>query len=352
MNRPLNPIPLRPDYGAVSSLPKGLGFIRAGIASAVAPDNPIAAQKFAAERWGEFSIPSQFTKAAITAGSTEAGAWGADLALPISEFFAAVAERSIVGKLAGLRRPPLNVRTISTTTPSTAHWAGQGAPKPVSKLTFAADTIEPLKVAALVVVTDEVLRSSNPNAELLIRNDLLNAVAREIDQAFADETSAGVSGVQPAAINYDAPSVTGTGDMADDLQLLFASFGGDLETAYFIAHPVLYASIAGANYPGVGARGGQLAGVPAIASSACSHNVLTLIDPSGVSYSEGTAEIRVSRQATIQMLDNPANNSGTATATQAVSLYQTNAVALLCEISVNWARARPGSVAVLTTSSV
>jgi HK97 family phage major capsid protein len=347
MNRPLNPIPLRPDYSAVSTAPRGLSFVRAAIATAVAPDEPLAAQKYAEARWGVMSVPSLMVKAAVSAGGTDT--WGEDISSvsAVREFFEAVSERSIVGKLAGLRRPPLNVRTVVSTSSSTAFWVGQGAPKPPSKLAFSADVLAPLKVAGLTVVTNEVLRSSDPAAERVIRADMLAAVSRAIDEAFIDETNAGEAGVQPAAVNYGVTPVAGTGDLADDLQLMLASFGGNLEAAYFIAHPVLYASLSGADYPGIGARGGVLVGVPTIASSACSPDVLTLIDPTGIAYGKGRAEVRTGKHATVQMLDNPATG-----ATNTVSLFQTNSVGLLAETEVNWAVVRPGSVAVLTTSSV
>jgi HK97 family phage major capsid protein len=331
----------------VSSAPKGRDFVRAAIALAISPDNPASALPYACDRWGDKAAPAFLVKAAVEGGGTDS--WGENIAgvSAVREFFEAVAERSITGRLSGLRRPPLNVRTIVAATASTAYWVGQGAPKPLSKLAFSDDTLPPLKVAGLTVVTDELLRSSDPAAERTIRADMLAAVSRAIDEAFIDETSAGSAGVQPAAINNAVVPIAGTGDLADDLQLLLASFAGNLESAYFIAHPVLYASISGADYPGIGARGGTLVGVPAIASSACSPDVLTLLDPTGIAYGEGRAEVRVGKHATVQMLDNPATG-----ATNTVSLFQTNSVGLLAETEVNWAVVRPGSVAVLTTSSV
>jgi HK97 family phage major capsid protein len=334
----------------VSTAPKGRDFVRAAIALATSPDDPTSALGYACSRFGETSAPALLVRAAVTAGGTNT--WGEELALPVTEFIGAVNERSVAGRLANLRRVPLNVRTITATSPSTGFWVGEGAPKPVSGAGYTSGLVQPLKVAAMVVVTDEVLRSSSPNAEASVRNDLLNAVVRELNSAFLDETNAGISGVMPASVTNAVTPVSGSGDMADDLQLLLANFQGNLETATFIGHPVLFASLSGANYPGLGGRGGTLLGFPAIASSQVSPDTLILLDSDGIAYAEGSAEIRVSRQATIQMLDNPTNNSATGTATQAVSLFQTNAVALLCEISVNWSVARPGSVAVLTTSSV
>ena len=154
-------------------------------------------------------------RAAVTAGGTNT--WGEELALPVTEFVGAVNERSVPGRLANLRRVPLNVRTVTETSSSTGYWVGEGAAKPVSKMAYTNDVLEPFKVSALVVVTDEVLRSSSPNAEAVVRNDLLNAVVRELNSAFIDEGNAGISGVMPASVTNGLTPISGSGDLADDL---------------------------------------------------------------------------------------------------------------------------------------
>lgn len=59
----------------------------------------------------------------------------------------------------------------------------------------------------------------------------------------------------------------------------------------------------------------------------------------------------VSREASLQMLDNPTNDSVTPTATTMVSMFQTNSVAFRCERILNWARRRDNAAVYLTSAA-
>ena len=60
---------------------------------------------------------------------------------------------------------------------------------------------------------------------------------------------------------------------------------------------------------------------------------------------DGQVTIDMSREASLEMLDNPTNNSATSTATSAVSMWQTNSIALRAERFINWAKRRADAVA-------
>jgi hypothetical protein len=60
---------------------------------------------------------------------------------------------------------------------------------------------------------------------------------------------------------------------------------------------------------------------------------------------DGAVSIDVSREASLQMLDNPTNASSTATPTTAVSMFQTNSIAIRAERFINWAKRRSEAVA-------
>lgn len=92
-------------------------------------------------------------------------------------------------------------------------------------------------------------------------------------------------------------------------------------------------------------------GLPLVASDSApadsSGGLIGIIDQDRIVLAGATeASLEVSREASIQMLDNPTNNSVTPTATTMVSLWQTNSVGLLAKITVNW-RAAPNSAAYL-----
>src|SRR5262245_42644740 len=99
------------------------------------------------------------------------------------EFFDLVNRRSIVGRLP-LRRVPFFTQTSSLDEGAAISWTGEGGAVRISNLMINKQTgLSPLKVAAAIIISDELLASSNPNAEALIRNELVRACAEAIDVA-------------------------------------------------------------------------------------------------------------------------------------------------------------------------
>jgi hypothetical protein len=63
---------------------------------------------------------------------------------------------------------------------------------------------------------------------------------------------------------------------------------------------------------------------------------------------DGAVTVDASREASLEMSDGPANNSGTPTQTNdMVSMFQTNSVALRAERFINWQRRRSAAVQVI-----
>jgi hypothetical protein len=296
----------------------------------------------AERRWGEGSPPSRFLKTAVGALDTLATGSGAELAgwnTSVAEFFSLVSERLIIGQMAELRRVPLRVRLISAATGTTAYWVGEGHPVPVSAATYEEDSLEPLKCVALTVVTDELLNSSDPAAERVVRDDLVRAVSDAINVTFIDPANSGSAGVKPASITNGVSGIASSGDEKTDVMALLEAFPGDLATAYFIGSPLNFAAMSGIFYPDVGARGGKIAGIPAIPSKAAEDNLI-LVDAAGIALGDGSAEVKVSREGTLEMLDNPTNDAVTPTATTMTSLWQTNSAAFMVARPIAWEAVR------------
>src|SRR5262245_61191718 len=163
------------------------------------------------------------------------------------------------------------------------------------------------KLSATAVFTKEMLTASQ--AELAIRDELVRAIAQALDTAFIDPTNAG-STIKPAAVTTAAAfDATGgspsSASLADDIETLFTNFTGDLSRAYLVTSPGLAAKLSSADRPLVGARGGELQGVPVITSPYVPSGLIVLLDPSGVALAEGVSEIETSDKTTIEMVDVP-----------------------------------------------
>lgn len=327
------------------ALVKGQAIIRYVRALALGRGVPTEGEAIATEIWGATSAPARFLRAASSAGTTlPSGAWGdelVDYTTASQEFFGLVRERSIPGRMAGIRRTPEGVRLISQVGNASASWVEQGKAKPVSAMSFAADTMAPLKLAAICVVTLDLLKLSNPAAESWLKTALTDALVAVLNQSFIDPGNAGTADVEPPAITNGAPSVAATGTWSADLAALLGLFTGDLETAYFVTNGTTVAGLAGPDQPALTTRGGSLSGVPTIVDKAVPAGLLVLADASQIAMSEGALRVDASQQGSLEMETTP---TGTAT----FSLWQSNAVALRSEQSLNWKVIKPGAAVVLT----
>lgn len=336
---------------AVSLTPKGLTFVRTLITKhKIKSWDENSIRSFAVANWGAHQS-DRIVKAVVSALDTT------DFGTPeAEEFFSLVREQSVLGRLNGLRRIPFNVRMLSVVGGTSAYWVGQGKWKPLSKPSLDGATLDPMKIATLVVATEEAMRA-NPATELILLDDMKRAVSESLDEAFLDPDNAGVANEMPPSVTFGLTPVTSTGDPAADIAALVAAFGGDFSAAYFITDPTTATQIALARdaggsfaFPDAGPRGGSILGIPLLVSRGSprdsSGGQLALIDPTGIAANVEGIRVETSGEASLQMRDDP-----TDPATTLVSLYQTNSVAWIAEAGANWDVQRAGSVALITEAT-
>lgn len=337
---------------SAGDLPKGRVFVRSLIARGLV--GPTGSEEHirgcAVTRWGAYHADAIVKSAvsALTSGDT-----GTDSAK--AEFFNLVRERSVLGQMQDLRKVPFNVRMLAVTAGARGYWVGQANSKPLSKPTLTGSTLAPLKVASIIVVTKEMLQSTDPTVEATLQDDLVRAVTTAMDEALLDPDNAGIANEVPASLANGATQIASTSDFGADLRAMVEAFQGDFGTAYFVSSPAVFTKIAtmtdsGGRYvfANIGPRGGSLLGIPAIASQAdaqtTSGSQLSLIDAAGIASAMEDLGIEVTDAASLQMSDDP-DDSGSPV--ELVSLFQTNSVAYKAEVMANWSRQRPGSVVVL-----
>jgi len=104
-------------------------------------------------------------------------------------------------------------------------------------------------------------------------------------------------------------------------------------------------------FPGLSVTGGTFVGLPVIVSEYATQvgdstgSPLILLNSNEIFLADdGQVVIDASREASIEMLDNPTNNSATGTPTTSVSMWQTNSVALRAERFINWQLRRADAV--------
>jgi HK97 family phage major capsid protein/HK97 family phage prohead protease len=344
------------------NVPPGTVFVRAMMCLARAHGDPMLAAEYA-KQWHDSTPEVElFLKAPIAPGNTTDPAWAGALATVqnvTGEFMELLRPKTIIGKVAGLRQVPFNASVPLQTAGGTYGWVGQGAPKSVTKLGFGTTTLGIAKAAGIIVLTEELVKLSNPSAEAIVRSDMIAGIAQFLDQQFIDPSVAEVANVSPASITNGTTPITSTGDGMQDLHAIISSFAAAniplagtalimSETNAFTLGMQRTAS-GEPMFPALGASGGTMEGVQVITSNTAQNWVIGLVPPYILYADDGGVTVDVSREASVQMEsvpDNPANAT-----TVLTSLWQNNLVGLRAERFINWKRAKLEAVKYVTGAS-
>lgn len=346
------------------NLEKGTSFTRYCLAMAMAKGNIMLAERIAEERWKDTPEVALVLKAAVSAGTTTATTWAAPLVQytdMAGEFIELLRPMTILGKLTKLRRVPFNIRIPRQTAGVTGSFVGEGQPKPVNALAFDNITLNWAKAAVIVVLTDEVVRFSNPAAEALVRNDMLKGVSTYLDRRFIDPTYAGVANVSPASITNGITPRQATGvsvaAITNDVKAVLTSYANanlDLSAATWVMAPKTALALSLIRnvddefvFANINVNGGEWFGLPVVTSNAVglagspTDAFIALIDQSEVLLADdGDISIDMSQEASVEMNDSP-----TGGATSLVSLWQNNLLGLRAERYINWSKRRSAAVA-------
>jgi len=277
----------------------------------------------------------------------------------MTEFVEMLMPQTIIGKVPGFRKVPFNIPIITQTGGSTFEWVGEGAPKPVGELAFERTTLGYTKCAGIVVLTEELIRLSTPNAEDRARGDLIEQCAKFLDEQFIQVAiAAGAS--NPASITNGVNSPAASGTDVDavkaDLMTALATFTAakipitglviattpDLALGLSMLTNALGQTPAGFN---VTPSGGTLLGYQVIVSESVDAGTVVIFKPSEIFLADdGQVRLDASNQATLDM------NSGSPN-TPIFSLWQRNCVGLRAERWIHWKKRRDSVVAVIDTAA-
>ena len=209
------------------NVPIGSAFIRSACALMMCQGNKYEAAEYA-KRWDD-STPevSLYLKAAVAAGTVTDATWAAPLVNQsiADDFLALLRPATILGKIPGPAEGALqhqgpvadgrrHVRVGRGSQAQAGHQAG----------VLDSETLGISKVAGIIVLTEELVRLSNPSAEALVRADMVAGIAAFLDQQFIDPAVAAVAGVNPASITNGAPTAAATINPLADIMGLINHF--------------------------------------------------------------------------------------------------------------------------------
>lgn len=316
-------------------------------------------------------------KAAIPAADTSTSGWASEWAYANnlqSDFIDYLRPRTILGRIQGFRPAPFNIRVGGMSAGTTGYWVGESAPIPVSKGTSTSLSLGITKAGGIAAITKELLKTSSPSAELIVRNDLAAALQYVLDRTFLDPTMGVIANERPASVLYGLTAVTPTGTnyaaLATDFKSLMANIISDniegggvwiMSRTTALALSLMVTSLGVSQFPGMTPEGGTLFGYPVLVSQSAYFssgspdyaNIIAFVIPSEVYLAdEGMVDLEMSDQVALQLLDNPTNDSGGSTAaTTMVSMFQTESVAIKAVRYINWKVRRTNAAAFIRNAN-
>ena len=358
---------------------KGIGFARMVMCFAAAKGNRFEAIEIAKSRYPhEKGIPLVL-KAPVSGGTTLESEWASSLVDPtnlVGEFIEFLRPQTIVGRFGagnvpGLRRVPFNVRIQGQIGGGAADWVGEGKAKPVTKFGYEPTILRWTKIAAIAVLSEDLLRFSTPSAEMLVRDSLRDVIVERMDDDFIDPAISLIADVRPASITNGAATSAASGiDAAAvraDIKTAVTAFITAniavtglvivMRSSQALALSLMRNTLGQREFPDMTVAGGMLEGIPVVASQYVPQGVVAFVSAENIFLADdGGVSIDMSREASLQMDDHPTMAAGdsvgspyTPTATSVVSMFQTNSVAIRAERFVNWARRRTAAVYYLTS---
>jgi HK97 family phage major capsid protein len=354
---------------------QGLGFARKMMCMGQAylqtgSFDPRLGASIARERYpGDEELQAEF-KAVVAGAITIDATWAGNLVTPVNytaDFIDYLRETTILGKfgtggIPSLRRVPFNVLIKESTLPGQGYWVGEGSAKPLTSFGFTSQTLLWNKVAAIAVLSEEMIRFSTPSAEILVRNLLAEALQARLDTDFIDPAVTATVEVRPASIlngvtNTFASDAVTSQQITEDLKRLIGYFISAkipldslvwiMRQSMAVALSLQVSTLGTRDFPDMTPTGGRLLGFPVIASQYVPLGIAALVAASEIYLADdGGFNVAASREASLSMDNAPTMVVGDTSSpsqpvgTSVVSMFQTNSVAIRSERFINWARRR------------
>jgi hypothetical protein len=330
-----DPIPLRREL----PLPPGNSFVRLLTAKTIASVRGISQADVAEQMWPNDKIFAQIvTRAASTPAMTTATGWAAELvAKVVVDALAALGPASAGAQLfkQGLVLNFDGAGTISApglvADASNAGFVAEGQPIPVRQLAATAAQLLAHKLAAIGVLTREMVESSN--AEQLIGDALIRAAGAALDVVLFDSNPA--DAVRPAGLRNGIAATTASSN-SNPIEAYFEDVAALINAVAPVAGNGPFVLVGS---PGRAAmmgprQGNQATSVTVLGSSAVVNDLLCIASAALVSALSPEPVIETSKAATLHMDTAPV---AVGTASPHRSLFQTDALALKMRWPVTWA---------------
>jgi HK97 family phage major capsid protein len=247
--------------------------------------------------------------------------------------------------LPDMKRVPLRTRVAAVSLGATGYIVGEGAPKPLTALSLTGDQLAEYVAAAILVLTEELVRGASEQSQALFRRELANAVAAVTDQQF-------ISLITASAATFASNGATAN-QIHQDFAVAFNALSTDQASKLYIlmqsasakAIATRVTSTGETAFPGMSPQGGTMFNVPAVVSDGVANGTIVVADANAIAAAAGGLGLDVSTQADLQFESTP--DSPAINTTVLRSLWQHNMQALKITRAFAAELLRPTGVAVI-----
>jgi hypothetical protein len=226
---------------------------------------------------------------------------------------------------------PFATRVAAITTAPQAHWVAAHGAKPVTKAGITPVTLAPTKLAALMPVTNELLRASGDRADRALQRALRDAAVAALNAALLSDDP-GTPDESPAGLGDGLASTPSSG-------LTDAAILEDIvELVDGMREPTLIGPLGLVLRARAALRGAD--DLPIVVAPQAS-NRLFAVDAGAVVFAGPAIDVASSKHASVVMSDTPDSPAAM------VSMWQTNSTVLRVDVLVNWTVVRPDGVRAL-----
>lgn len=333
------------------NLEKGIGFALMVKASAVAANSKGQVTAIdILKAWGAPDIVQDALSEKAVIGTTTDANFGSSLVnyeLLTGEFIDLLRGKTVIDRLAPkMRQVPFNIKMPSQTGASTVGWVGETKTKPVTNPTYGNVTLSKSKVAGIVLLSEELVRLSNPKADALVRDDLVKSTAEFLDDQLFDPDKAESDDSPASLLNgvtaIDSSGITAAQYEADAMKVIkqLTDAGISLSGATWVMSETRAASLSimrdtlGNKYfEGMNLNGTKFWLTLPVEISEKAADIIALVVPGEILLADDNfMDFAISTEATI--------NLGTDAAPDWINLYQNNLMAIRGERFIRWKKRR------------
>jgi hypothetical protein len=242
---------------------------------------------------------------------------------------------SLVGRLFDrFIRVPFRTKIPLEIEGASVGWVPETGLKPVTKIDLDTTALDEFKVGGLIVITNELIRTSNPAAEAAIRTLLVAALSAFVDTEFLS-SDAPIVGTSPGGILYGQQSVSSTGSSESQIRTDLGSMIDKQETFRYpiwICKPKTFGKLCSFSSLVQFVNGvAMMYGFPLHWTTASPARIELIDIGSCFLGDDAKSSIETSLQSTITMDDGASPASLTT-----VSLFERNLAALKIERFLSW----------------